>query len=453
MLHLNVEDLKNVPETNSSTDHNLYIGHVNIRSLVPCFPDVCDLLQQQKFHIFGITESWLTQEYPDNLVNIPGYKLFRADRASRGGGICLYVSDCLQSLAVSISEVLISDSLEQLWVEVKYRNKTLLIGTLYKPPLVFYQSLSSVENVLSSLYATYNHVILMGDLNINFLSNSVEYKYLQSLLQVFSLKQIITDPTRVSRNSSTLIDIICVNDNIDVLNSGTMGMLNMTDHRLIYSLVSIVAPKLVKKTITYRDFKHFNKLEFEQDLQHINYDVIMQQESVNSMVLVLNEQLTDIFDRHAPLKSAVIKHKYKPYITDTIREIIKLKEKAFKKFRRTGLVEHKSFYLDIKNYLSFAIRSEKQAYMNFELSKHKKNTKKLWSDVSNWNIHSKTNSELPEHLKNVNQISQAFASVSQLAVAVDISLFSSSSVVVVEREISLFSSSSVVVVERESQIV
>lgn len=74
---------------------------------------------------------------------------------------------------------------------------------------------------------------------------------------------------------------------------------------------------------------------------------------------------------------------------------------------------HKNLYLDLKNYLSFAIKSEKKAYMSFNLQNSQKNSKQIWSKINNWNVHSKPFNRIPKHLKNVNKISDHFAHVSQ----------------------------------------
>ncbi len=45
------------------------------------------------------TETWLSEDIPDNALHLPGYQLFRADRITelkgkrRAGGLCIYINE------------------------------------------------------------------------------------------------------------------------------------------------------------------------------------------------------------------------------------------------------------------------------------------------------------------------------------------------------------------------
>ena len=54
--------------------------------------------------------------------------------------------------------------------------------------------------------------LLMGYLNINLMSSTPNPRFLQSLSRELSLTQMITEPTRVTQNSATLIGHIYVSD-------------------------------------------------------------------------------------------------------------------------------------------------------------------------------------------------------------------------------------------------
>ena len=49
---------------------------------------------------------------------------------------------------------------------------------------------------------------ILGDLNCNILTNTINQptKKLKEILETYQLSQLITEPTRVTANSSTLID-------------------------------------------------------------------------------------------------------------------------------------------------------------------------------------------------------------------------------------------------------
>ena len=72
--------------------------------------------------------------------------------------------------------------------------------------------MSSFENVLEVANAEKKEVIIMGDLNCNFSPGARcqgETKKLKSILQSMNMTQVVKEPTGVTRESQTLIEIIC----------------------------------------------------------------------------------------------------------------------------------------------------------------------------------------------------------------------------------------------------
>ncbi|KAL3281376.1 hypothetical protein HHI36_004586 [Cryptolaemus montrouzieri] len=45
------------------------------------------------FHIIGVSETWLKPEFPDSALHIPGLRLYRKHRPTRGGGVAIHVAD------------------------------------------------------------------------------------------------------------------------------------------------------------------------------------------------------------------------------------------------------------------------------------------------------------------------------------------------------------------------
>ena len=52
--------------------------------------------------IFGVTETWLSEEILDGKMYVPGYSLLRLDRNRHGGGIALYVRCSLNCEVISL---------------------------------------------------------------------------------------------------------------------------------------------------------------------------------------------------------------------------------------------------------------------------------------------------------------------------------------------------------------
>ena len=75
--------------------------------------------------------------------------------------------------------------------------------------------------------------------------------------QIHSLKQLITCPTRVTCNTSTLIDHILTNSTEKIFQSGTIDS-GISDHQLIFCTRKVKQVKFHKHSIvSLRSLKHY----------------------------------------------------------------------------------------------------------------------------------------------------------------------------------------------------
>lgn len=72
--------------------NGLQLIQINIRSLYHKLPSLVHTLITPSMDIIGVTETWLNEQIPNNLIDIPGFSIVRNDRTyGRGGGTCLYI--------------------------------------------------------------------------------------------------------------------------------------------------------------------------------------------------------------------------------------------------------------------------------------------------------------------------------------------------------------------------
>ena len=69
-------------------------------------------------------------------------------------------------------------------------------------------------------------LVIMGDFNFNLLVN---ISFADDIKAQFNLKQIISEPIRVTKKSSTLFDYIYVSKDVSVYNKATFN-LHLLDH-------------------------------------------------------------------------------------------------------------------------------------------------------------------------------------------------------------------------------
>ena len=89
-------------------------------------------------------------------------------------------------------------------------------------------------------------IYLLGDFNIRLLhkASSLCTKYI-SFMRLFNFNQLISEATRVTSSSSTLIDNILSNTSEKICQFGTVN-LGLSDHCLIYATMKVVKGQINK---------------------------------------------------------------------------------------------------------------------------------------------------------------------------------------------------------------
>lgn len=316
--------------------------------------------------------------------------MLRKDRSGRGGGVCFYLKSHFR---FSVPNILhdASHSMEFLWIVLNLNGIKIGIAVYYRSPdISISYFIKHFEDAVVQIFMEVDRIVILGDFNVDFFCDDYKCRLFQNTLKMFNLKQVIEDPTRVAANSSTLIDYIIVSSEVQILKSGTLGSGIISDHRLVFCTMgcsfSIPPPKL----IAYRNFKGFCIDDFCASASIVDWNSITSLNGLDEKVEALNNCISDLFDTHAPLKCTLQRNnKFRPYITHTIREIIKLKNKAFKRFKSTRSPSHREYYKELSNYLNFAIRQEKVAYIKREIRLNKSHPEKLWKNFAKWNVHKK----------------------------------------------------------------
>ena len=149
------------------------------------------------------------------------------------------------------SKQVLQDDIENIFIDLLLpKTKPITVGIVYKPPhqTGFTEKITANFN---SLNVADTEMYVLGDSNINLLQNSkyilentknitknfpditADAKKYIEFCQTFGLKQLIRSPTRITCNSSTLLDHIITNTSEKVSQSGTIDIA-LPDHQLIF---------------------------------------------------------------------------------------------------------------------------------------------------------------------------------------------------------------------------
>ena len=147
---------------------------------------------------------------------------------------------------------------------------------------------------------------LMGDLNCDLIATRYDNdtRKLVSITDTYGLQQVITEPTRITPTTTTLIDVIFTNCPDRVVCSGVRHI-SISDHSLVfaYRKLSINRTSRGHNVITYRNFRKFNWENFRNDVASQSWDQIYCSTNPNDMWLQWKRLFLSIVDKHAPLRT------------------------------------------------------------------------------------------------------------------------------------------------------
>lgn len=220
--------------------------HINVHSIFPKIHEIARLVQSNNIDCISINETFLDHSINDCEIAIDSYSIFRHDRNRHGGGVLLYIKQCL-----SPSLIESSSHIEAIWVKIKCkRNRKFIIGSMYRPPNSNTNYHEHILRVFERIFAYNCNLIIMGDFNYNALC-SIEYKKVADLETYFQLSQVIDKPTRVTQTTRSLIDHIYVSNHLSPTKSGTLAI-SLSDHFPVFAILPIKCPQAEQRKVEKR---------------------------------------------------------------------------------------------------------------------------------------------------------------------------------------------------------
>ena len=205
----------------------------------------------------------------------------------------------------------------------------------------------------------------------------------------FSLKQLISSPTRVTCNSSTIIDHILTNRANNVSQSGVIDF-GISDHNIIFFTRKIKKIKLNQHTyIKYRSFKNYSVNEYEEKLKQANFPNYLNFDNMDAAYCSFLKILMNVIDSLAPSKERRIKGRTQEWFDGEISELISIRNQQYKKFKKTLLHVDKEIFKETKYKVIKMIKNKKKLYFEKKLQENIGKPKELWKAIKSLGLPSK----------------------------------------------------------------
>ena len=135
--------------------------------------------------------------------------------------------------------------------------------------------------------------------------------------------------------SQTLIDHFATNKPKLIINFGVFTT-GFSDHELIFGIRKVSScvkrePKIIKS----RQLKNYDLVKFCRDLEKVNWDLILKQDSVHAMSSEFQNCFVIILYKHAPSRQHKMRNTYAPYIDPELRHKMFLRDFYKKQFNKT----------------------------------------------------------------------------------------------------------------------
>ncbi len=365
----------------------LKIVHLNINSIFCKGPDWANVLRKNIFDIGFVQESKLGPLTPDSFVSDINYNLIRRDRVAGGGGLLVFVKK-----GYILSDIYIDEKFETIKFSITFSSKNIKKHTFitsYNPHFKMSNDyLAYLEDYLKSLGRKSKSVTLIGDLNMDLLSNNSTK--LSILLENFNFKSFQNKPTHIMKSSQTCIDVVFSN-NSELISSTHVTNCPFSDHEFVLVALNL---KPVKNSPVVAETRTLNQVKLDQidaELENCPFNLVDSSNDVNDKFFYFKKLIMDVLDTVAPLKSIRLKRNDLPWVDQDMRELFVKRDKlhtlasGFKDKNHTIW----NTYRELRNFCKSTLRRKMKSFFEEKSTKDFKSSKDFWKFYNKFVVKSK----------------------------------------------------------------
>jgi hypothetical protein len=371
------------------TSTNIQILHQNLQSLRNKKLNVEVILTDKtlKPDVLCFTEHWL-HDNEIGYFNFENYSLVSkfCRKNKLHGGSCIYAKTNLEAKPYNLYEYLNHEEHFEA-SSIKLTQYNAIIICIYRTPNSNINILlENMDIILTKLTNKGKSIIIVGDLNIDFLSGNVN-PHLQTMLNSYGLQAAVDVPTRIGNHSQSAIDQVILNKDLwdyslDVIETG------LSDHKA----------QILQLQMNHKNKKGLNRLKEEvriarsykeENIQYLNYllgkenwELVLKQNSVNNAYNEFLGTLKYYYDIAMPKKRiGVIKQENK-WVTAGIR-VSGEKLRFLNSLRKERNIseDFKKYYSNYKKIYNKVISEAKKLTNNIQIRTSENKSRAMWDIV------------------------------------------------------------------------
>lgn len=334
--------------------------------------ELVNLINQQTL-ILGLSESWLDGNIDNSSIALPGFQCYCKDRNRHGGGVVNVVSASNRVRRENLE----NDKVEAIWTKVKPRRTAgILVCNLYRPPngdREFFKHLIVMVELAAS---EGKETILLCDFNCYVKNSGHGVAELISMATEFNLDQMIQEPTRVTENTESMIDLLYTSCPEHFSDTGCAPVA-MSDHHMIYG---VHMERMQRPQHSFREIRCLAKCVTETFLLNLEVapwrvlDII---DDIDDRWEAWKTIFFEVCNFHAPVRRVRTRKHSLPWIDNKIRRLIKTRSYYLTKATKSRSLADWEKYKSVRNKLNSELRKAKLASISSS-----SNPRDVWRDIS-----------------------------------------------------------------------
>lgn len=370
---------------------HITLKHINARSLLSDAGTKLEIIKQKLYDedidVLCVSETWLKKNTNNDLIQIEKYKIFRCDGPNevRGnGGSCIYVKDIYNSKEIKSNDHAGDrpEGIEDVWVKIQVNKfKSIIVSSVYKHPNSKSECLEYLEKSLQYNSNQNLTMYVLGDMN----ENMMKRNKLNTIIKKLNLSQLVTKPTRITEESSTLIDILITNKE-EAVSACDLG-LSVADHLEITCNINLAKKKPKARIINTRCHSNYSPKILFDDLMANTAALnnIYCTNDVNKQVEIFTSTFIQAIDRCAPRKSIIIRRPPNKWMSEELKSELEKNKSLQMDFKRTSSPSAKLKMSDShktqKKKVKKMLINAKRTYFHKELKEKRNNSKETWATL------------------------------------------------------------------------
>ena len=386
---------------NAVNTHSFSLFSINVRSLNQHHNLLVQLVEDLNHPtVLALSELWNCNDLSSQIPSY--YHIMKLRDSRQGGGVGIWVKNNIKSHSSSILDSIPLTEIEMVSRIIELETTKIGIVSLYRPPNAnLKKCLEEIRLILEHCEKIELKIYIVGDFNIDLLKNNSVAKSYEDIVLNYQYLQTVHSPTRINKNSSTMIDHVLINSKVKAFSS--VVNCSVADH---LGILTVSNQNILKKVIQ-NDSKLFSVIDSDllsEKLNKVDWNKwIAKRMNLNTDETFASfHRLVSKFLKEATVMKKRTNNKYvprNPWITFETLSIKKEADKYRKKFLKSNSAYHFNKSNELYKFYKSQIRKNKNDYYLDKFRMAGKDSKKIWQLINQAlgrNLESSSSSTIPK---------------------------------------------------------